>query len=210
MLAETHRLTKAQFMPEPVEQKGATPAETGEKAAATPTVESVPKERFDEVYGQMKELERTVKDLQTKSDRGETTPEQEKELQAKTYLKNLLKETLTEKEREEQEAKAKEEREFRTEVEEVISKNPGTKRDDFMAFLEKEGDDYASVASAMKAFKRLGEISTKAKEEAKEELKKKPSMPSNDGGSGGTWTPENDKGKTMWQIAAEAVKGIKK
>ena len=56
----------------------------------------IPESRFKEVYGQMKNLEREITTLKSKESGSGLTEEQQKELQAKEYLKSLLKETLSE------------------------------------------------------------------------------------------------------------------
>lgn len=165
----------------------------------------VPESRFKEVYGKMKELERDVSTLREGKKEGTLTEEQTAELKAKEYLKGLLKETLAEeKSRETQSEKAEIEK-FETDVKEVLSIHSDIKKEDFLDFLEKDGDDYSSIAAAMKGFKRLLEKEKDGTEKAKKDLSKKPSLPSSEGSGYNPNKYPDDKGKSLWQIAQEAA-----
>ena len=171
----------------------------------------IPESRFNQVYGKMKNLEREITELKIQKKDGEFTPEQEKELKAKEYLKNLISETLTEVEKTKARAEAEGLDKFKSEVNEVLESNSEVKRSSFMDFLEKEGDDYSSVASAMKGYLRLNQTAKEAAEKAKKEKDKKPGIPSSEGSGG--YNPElakEDKGKNFWEIANEAIKSVGK
>ena len=84
------------------------------------------------------------------------------------------------------------------------------KKDDFLSFLEKEGDDYSSIQAAMKAYKRLSNVEKEAIGKAKQELQKKPKLPAHEGGGGRQDYSESDKGKSLWQIAQEAATELSK
>ena len=72
--------------PETPEGEPSTP-ENGEPVGGEPTAQTVPLERFREVYGKVKELEGEISTLKAKPQ----SAEDDKELQAKLYLKNLYK-----------------------------------------------------------------------------------------------------------------------
>jgi len=164
----------------------------------------VPYHRFKEVNDQLKELREMVKP----KDNSAKTPEQEKEEKAKEYLKNLHKEVLAEEQKAKQIQEEKELKDFKEQLSEVLSVNTNVKRAEFEKFLETDGDDYSSIASAMKAFKRFNEIETKGKEKGKEEMKGKPKMPSHEGPQ--AEAPVEDKTKSIRQIAEEAIGSLEK
>lgn len=169
--------------------------------------EMVPKEQFNKVYGKMKDFERKLTELEKGKKEGTLTPEQEKEFQAKTYLKNLLKETLDETQKERDARERADLESFKTEVEEVLDANTDVKREDFMKFLEEDGDDYSSVAAAIKGYKRLHETAEDAADKAKKGEQRKPRMPKSEGeGSEPRDYEKEDKGKSLWQVAQDAAR----
>lgn len=170
----------------------------------------IPESRFNEVYGKMKTLEREIGTLKEGKRDGTLTEDQQRELQAKEYLKGLLKETLSEQERTKQEQEQQEAREFKDKVDSILAIHTDVKKDDFLKFLEEEGDDYASVDAAMKVYKRFSETAKDASEKAKQSISKKPKLPSSEGTGGSVDYAESDKGKTMWQIAQEAARELSK
>ncbi len=181
-----------------------------ESSTSEASEKMIPESRFNEVYGKMKTLEREIGTLKEGKRDGTLSEDQQKELQAKEYLKGLLKETLSEQERTKQEQEQQEVREFKDKVETVLAIHTDVKKDDFLKFLEEEGDDYASVDAAMKVYKRLSETAKDASEKAKQSISKKPKLPSSEGTGGSVDYAESDKGKTMWQIAQEAARELSK
>jgi len=170
---------------------------------------TVPYERFKEVNDKLHEVGAKVAELEKKGSSG-LTPEQEKELQAKTYLKNLQKETFAEIEKEKQEAQAQEQRDFEKSFNEALAANVDVKREDFKKFLEENGDDFATVTSAMKHFKTIDKATKESYEKAKSDLTGKPRSPANEGMGGGMERPAEDKGKSIYEIAQEAVAALRK
>ena len=113
----------------------------------------IPESRFREVYGKMKNLEREITTLKEGKKEGTLTEEQSKELQAKQYLKGLLKETL-EEEKTAVETREKEQLEsFKEQVNSILDVHTDVKKGDFLKFLEDEGDDYASISPPIKRYK---------------------------------------------------------
>lgn len=177
---------------------------------APSTPEPVPYERFKEVNEQKNALETRIKELETKKETpGGLNDAQQKELEAKQYLKGLLKETLSEEQQAAKAAEEQEQKQFERQVSDVLGVNPDVEKKDFVDFLEKEGDDYASVDSAMRAYKRINEKVIEAKKKTREDEKRKPDMPSHEGGGGKSSALETDKGKTISQIADEVIRGMK-
>ena len=168
----------------------------------------IPETRFNQVYGQMKTLEKEITQLKEGKKEGTLSDEQQKELQAKTYLKGLLKETLDEQEKSKTQKEQEETQKFKSDVDEVLTIHTDVKKDDFLQFLEKEGDDYTSVASAMKSYKKIAELSKDADKAKSKDGK--PNLPAHEGGGGQAYDHEKDKGKSLWQIAEEAQKELAK
>lgn len=185
--------------------------EAGDQQKQPETV--VPVERFNQVYGQMKNLERDIASLKEQKGEGTLTAEQQKELQAKTYLKGLLKETLEEQKKAESEAEKAEQAKFESQVNDIIAANPDIKRSEFLSFMEKEGDDYSSVNAALKGYQRLKTAEKEGGEKAKDALEKKKNaaLPGSEGaGSASNQPPPEDKNKSLWQIAQEAAASLRK
>lgn len=175
--------------------------ETEETPSGSESDKVIPYSRFKEVVDKKNELEA---ELAKNKQKEEPTPEKAKEVEAKNYLKNLLKETLEETKSEAAKKEAEELQKFQSEVEDAVTKNPGVKKDDFLKFVEENGDDFASVASAMKHYRTINKIS---KEDAEEAAKgKKPALPNSEDKSSGK-SDHDDKGKSLWQIADEAIRG---
>lgn len=172
--------------------------------------QTVPYHRFKEVIDKTKALEADIQALKsTKKDSG-LTPEQEKELQAKTYLKSLLKETLTEQEEAQARDKEQELKQFEKDVESALELNTDVKKPDFLKFMEEEGDDFSSVASAMKHYKNVQEAREEAVEKAKDDLKGRPNLPRHEGGGTAKEAPETDKGKSITEVAQDIIRGLRK
>lgn len=186
--------------------------ETTDSSSETKTEQAVPYDRFKQVNDQKRELEERIQDLEKKDSTGSLTPEQQKELQAKTYLKSLLSETLEEQKKSQEAAEKAEQRKFEQDVDDQIVANPEVKRAEFVKFLEKEGDDYSSVSAAMKGFRRLNETAKEAAEKTKENFERKPKMQTSQGAGGGAFSepPAEDKDKSFWEIARDAMKSPNK
>ena len=169
---------------------------------------AVPYTRFKEVNDKMKTLEGEIAALKTQKSDGGLNPEQKKELEAKTYLKNLLKETLDETKSAESEKKQAELAKFNQDVSEILSVNADVKKDDFLKFVEEEAATYGikSVDSAMKLYRKINNLSKEVSEKTKKELLGRPKLPEHEGG--GKQEP-SDAGKSLWQIADEVIKGVK-
>lgn len=171
---------------------------------------TVPLERFQEVYGEMKALKDEVNLLKEKSDTqpGGLTPQQKQELEAKEYLAKLIDERLTETSSKREQEEVKELQEFASELETVLEMNSSVDKEQFMKFLEEEADNYdvSSVKGAMAVFKKINSSTEEGKVKAKEDLARKPNLPSSDFGGGKS--SYEDKGKSFYQIAEETKKLI--
>lgn len=170
----------------------------------------VPESRFKEVYGKMKDLEREIGTLREGKKEGTLTDDQQAELKAKEYLKGLLKETLAEEKSTQSQTEKAALEKFQEDVEDALSLHSDVKKDEFLDFLEKDGDDYSSIAAAMKGYKRLMEKEKEGSEKTKQNISKKPSLPSSEGIGYNPNKYPDDKGKSLWQIAQEAAAGMSK
>ena len=190
------------------EEKGGT-LEGVEGESPTPEDKTVPLERFNEVYGQLKDVRKEIDSLKTEKNKGGLTPDQEKELQAQEYLEKLIVKTIDKKEQTTKQAQEQEQKEFESSVDSTLSLNPDVKRPEFVAFLEKEADKYGvtTVEGAMNLYKQLNKTVLEAAQKAKEDLRKKPDSLQNEG-SGGKKLPD-DSGKSLNQIADEAIRGLR-
>jgi len=185
-------------------------AKLGGDGQPIPFVEekTVPYERFKEVNDKFRSLEAEISSLKSQSKKeGGLSQEQEKELQAKTYLKNLLKETLEEQDKGKAEQEVKEQKEFEQEVTDVLMENSDVKKKDFLEFIEKNSKEFGieSVNGAMKLYRHLGEV----KKSAVEEERKKPGMPAHEGGAARIEPKAEDKGKSLNQITSEIHKELR-
>lgn len=182
---------------------------TEESSASEEDKKTVPLERFNEVYGQLKDVKKEIESLKTKEAKTGLNPEEEKELKAQEYLQGLIEKTLSKREEQAAQAKVRAEKELKENIEETLSLNPDVKRTDFVKFLENEADKYGvnTVAGAMNLYRQINKTTLEANQKAKDELKKKPSSLSNEGTGGGK--APDDTGKTLRQIAEEAIRGLK-
>lgn len=194
-------------MPEDVVKE---PEEAPEESSPPeePQEKSVPYSRFKEVNDQLRELKDSIKSLETQKREGTLSDDDKRELDAKKYLERLMEETLEKKEREKKAAEEEEFHQFNEAVDKALDAAPSVKRSDFLKFLEDEGDDYATVEAAMRQYRKRLDLTEKAKESAKDDLKKKPGLPAHEGGTPKTY--EADKGKTLAQIAEEAIRSLGK
>ena len=176
-------------------------ADTKDESSESESDKVIPYSRFKEVVDKKNELEA---ELAKNKPKEEASPEKAKEAEAKNYLKNLLKETLEETKSETAKKEAEELSKLQSDVDDVVTKNPGVKKDDFLKFVEENGDDFASVASAMKHYRTINGIT---KEEADKVNKdKKPALPNSEAGPSNK-SDYDDKGKSLSQIAEEANRG---
>lgn len=192
------------------QQDDSSTSDTGEDTSESDKSQTVPIGRFKEVYSKTKELEQQIQDLKGKeSDKG-LSQEEQKELQAKNYLKGLLKETLDEQKQHEEQATQEEQNKFNEEVDEQLSVHTDVNRDDFLKFVEDKGEEYGttSVKGAMKLYRDLNNLKKSASEEVKEDLSKKPNLPSHEGGSSESHV--DDSKKSYQQIVEEATREAEK
>ncbi len=184
--------------------------ETTTEESSTTDEKTVPYDRFKEVNEAKKGLETEVKTLKD-SQPDKLTPEQEKEKQAEDYLSGLVSKELEKKEQAKKETEVKEEQQFNQDVQDVLDENQDIKKPDFLAFIEKEGDNFATVKGAMSIFKQLGKTAKTAKAEGIEEEQAKPELPSSEGGTiESTEPPKEDANRTLSQVVQDVVKGMTK
>src|SRR3990167_9824496 len=172
---------------------------------------SVPYSRFKEVNDKMNSMKERIDSLQNTSKGRDLTPKEQEELNAKSYLRNMLKDVLTEEERTKNEAEAKEVATFNSEVDSILEFNSEIKRNDFIDFIEKNSEKYGieSVKGAMALYKDLNQVKAKAKDEGKKEVLNKPKFPSGDGGIAAKGNYDV-KGKSIYDIAREAADELSK
>jgi hypothetical protein len=188
-------------------------AKLDDKGQPIPFIEgkgqTVPIGRFEEVYGKMKDLEQEISSLKFQGkEKGGLSAEQEKELAAKTYLKNLLKETLEEEKKGQAEQEIKEQKEFEQEVADILIVNSDVKKKDFLDFIDKNSEEFGieSVNGAMKLYRHLETV----KKSAAEEERKKPGMPAHEGGAARIEPKAEDKDKSFSEITNEIHKELRK
>ncbi|MFH1328143.1 MAG: hypothetical protein ABIH76_04785 [Candidatus Bathyarchaeota archaeon] len=173
---------------------------------SAPEEQTVPKGRFDEVYKKHKETEEELQTL--KAEKGETlTPEQQKERQAKTFLKGLVKEQLEEEAKERKAAETQEQKEFESNVDDVLAVNTTIDRQVFLKFIEDNSDKYGitTVTGAMKLYKDLNKIKDETVEQTKENLAAKPKLPKSAGVGDTTPDYSGDKKKSYEQVTSEII-----
>ena len=164
---------------------------------------TVPYSRFKEINEQKKTAEQERDSLKQKE--GVLTPEQQKEKQAKDYLRGLIKEEREAILKAEKDAETQEQKKFEEEVSDILDVNPEVDKEKFLKFIEKDSNEYgiSSVKGAMKLYKDMGRVKTDTEEATKEKLSKKPNLPKSEGTPIGT--PPDDSNKTLDQIAEEAA-----
>jgi len=181
-------------------------SEASEESSTAETEEkAVPYSRFKEVNEKTKELSKEVESLKAK-DSGGLTPEQKKELEAKTYLKNLYKEVLKEEKDAEAQRDKEEQATFNEQVDEVVEEL-GLDKKAFVKWM-KEGaaDKYGATTpkGAANIYKDLEKSKKEAAEETKKDISSKPSLPKHEGSSGGG-SPKDDSNKSLTEIASDAI-----
>lgn len=163
--------------------------------------EPVPYDRFKKVNDEKKELEQKLEDA-----KATTPPVQTKEQQAEEYLNKLTDKAIERREKSQKETEVKEQKEFDSEVDDLLTVHTDVKKDEFLKFIEDNGDKYGikSVKGAMSLYKDLVVLRKNTAEEAKDSLSKKPGLPKSEGIPGST-KEYDDKGKTLEQIKEEAI-----
>ena len=184
-------------------------AKVDEDGQPIPFVEeqTVPYKRFKEVNEDKKEAEQKLQTL--KEEKGETlTLEQQKEKQAKDYLKGLVKDQLVEEAKAKEAADTQEQKKFESDVDDVLAVNSKVDREEFLKFIEDDSKKYGitDVSGAMELYKDLGKIKSDTAEETKENLAKKPNLPKSEGISATKQDLSGDKEKTYQEITEEAMK----
>lgn len=166
---------------------------------------TVPYERFKEVNDGLNKLKEEIASLKSAKRSDGLTPEQEKELQAKTYLEKLTRETWDKISKEKSESETKEQQQFEKNVNDVLATNTDVKREDFTKFLEEKSEAYGieTVQGAMKLYRDIHALQKESADKAKRELTGRPNLPSNEGKP--SPRPPEDKGKSIHQIAAELI-----
>lgn len=185
---------------------------TTDSSTETTEEKTVPYSRFREVNEKMRDLETEIQSLKTQKAEDGLTPAQTQELQAKQYLKNLLKETIEEEKKTTEEMERQQQQIFEKEVDRVLSLHSNVKKDDFLKFIEEKGDEYGitSVSGAMKLYKDLQAIKEETSEKTKRSLSSKPSLPKSEGSGGQQYQEFSDKHKSLRQIAEEAIRELSK
>jgi len=154
------------------------------------------------------DLEGRVEALQQKKSEGQLSEGEKKELDAKVYLRKVLKEVVAEEAETTKKVEETEQRNFESEVETALSVNPEINRNEFLKFIEDNGDKYGikGVSGAMALYKDINKVALEAKTSAKKEIARRPKFPSNES-SGGQKTYDT-KGKSISKIAQEAIEEI--
>jgi hypothetical protein len=153
-------------------------------------------------------MKERIDSLQTTSQERNLTQKEQEELNAKTYLRNMLKEVLTEEEKSKKDAEERKTAKFNSEVDSVLEINPDVKKNDFVDFIEKNSKKYGidSIPGAMALYRDLNQIKSKAKDEGKKEIIGRPKFPSSDGAVGkGNY---DIKGKSLYDIARESIEEL--
>jgi len=177
--------------------------ETSTEEEASASEKTVPYDRFKEINEQKKAAEQERDSLKQKTET--LTPEQQKEKQAKDYLRGLTKEVLAEEKKAAKDAETQEQKKFEEEVSDILIVNTEVNKEEFLKFIEDNSDKYGitSVKGAMSLYKDLGKVKSETAEETKERLAKKPNLPKGEGLK--AETPPDDSNKTYEQITEEAV-----
>lgn len=171
---------------------------------------TVPYNRFKEVNEAKKEAEQKIQTLEEKGD--VLTPEQQKEKQARDYLKGLVKEQLGEEAKAKKAEEVQEQKKFESDVDDVLTVNSKVDREEFLKFIEDDSKKYGitDVTGAMELYKDLGKIKSDTAEETKENLANKPNLPKSEGTAEIKQDLSGDKNKTLQEITEEAMKESEK
>jgi len=165
---------------------------------------TVPYSRFKEVNEKAKNTEQELQALKS----GGMTPEQQKEKQARDFLKGLVREELKAEKEFKKAQKTREEEEYKVNVDNILSVNTNVDRTVFMKFVKDNSDKYGitSVKGLMKLYKDLNQIKDDTVEETKENLAKKPNLPKSKGSHTNAPDYSGDKEKTYDQVVAEITR----
>ena len=166
---------------------------------------TVPYSRFKNVNEAKNKAEQDLQTLQAGKE--VLTPEQQREKQAKIYLKGLVKEQLQEEEEVKKATEAKEQKEFESNVDDVLSVNTIVDRTEFLKFIEDNSNKYGitTVKGAMKLYKDLNKIKDETVEQTKENLAVRPKLPKSQGAGDITPDHSGDKQKSYEQIVSETI-----
>lgn len=164
--------------------------------------------RATKAESRLKEYEQKLKELEDSKSTG-ASPDKEKELQAKSYLKSLLKEVTEEEKKALERAEREQQERFERDVDEALLLNTDIKRAEFLKFIKDEADQYGvqTVQGAVTLFRRFQDVASSASEKTKKDLSKKPGLPASDGS--GEAPAYKDEGKSLYDIVNEAKKELK-
>lgn len=182
-------------------------AEDVNKDEDTSTSEqTVPYSRFKEVNEKAKTTEQELQTLKSKQPEI-LTPEEQKEKQAKNFLKKLVKEQLEEEAKTKKATETKKQKEFEGDVNDSLAVNTSIDRNEFLKFIKDNSDKYGitTVKGAMKLYKDMNKIKDDTTDEVKENLSNKPKLPKSKGSSDTTPDYSGDKEKTYDQVVSEII-----
>ena len=168
---------------------------------------TVPYKRFKDVNEAKNVAEQKLQTLETQ--KTETlTPDQQKEKQAKDFLKGLVKEQLEADAKTKKATETKEQKEFESNVDDAIVANPKIDKNEFKKFIEDNAEKYGitGVSGAMKLYKDMNKIKDDTVEETKENLAAKPKLPKSKGVADTTTDYSGDKDKTYEQVQEEIIR----
>lgn len=177
------------------------------KEEASTSEQNVPYSRFKEVNEAKNQAEQDLQALkETKTE--DLTPDQQKEKQAKDFLKGLVKEQLKEEDKAKKATEAKEQKKFDSDIRESLDINPSINKKDLLKFIEDNSDKYSitSVAGAVRLYRDLNKIKDETVEETKENLAAKPKLPKSKAVADTAPDYSDDKGKTWEQVVTEGIK----
>lgn len=167
---------------------------------------TVPYSRFKEVNEKAKITEQELQTLKSKQPEI-LTPEEQKEKQAKNFLKKLVKEQLKEEADAKKATETKKQKEFESNVNDALAINTSIDRAEFLKFIEKDANKYGitTVKGAMKLYKDMNKIKDDTTDEVKENLSNKPRLPKSKGVADTTPDYSGDKEKTYDQVVSEII-----
>ena len=158
---------------EEIKEEGQEGAEEGKDGEGEPSGKVVPLENLQAVQAEKIRIEGELKELKDKP--GVTKEEvEDKEQKAEKYLETLVGKVFDKREQAAKENTTKEENQFETDVNNVLSIHTDVKRDDFVKFIEEKGEKYhvTSVEGAMQIYRDINKLTGEAKEEGKKDADK--------------------------------------